>query len=215
MIWEIDGTEVSVLPTETDGVVIVRWEADRKIIRIPAKISRDEATWIIRDLLHMAPQERNAPAESYLDLFGTKYAIRQQDNIMRPFIKDCVIYCNTGIKIWSVRVVQQVKNELLLQLVVREVGDWEDRLGVLVPKVALRANKKRPFKVCPEKRCIYFDRGLVRFSQYQIAYLVACAMLDFTSDGNQKIVSWLAKNYPDSKIINKIVAYEYGNQHTY
>lgn len=215
MLWVVDDHEIHVLVGEEEKVGIVRWEEQKKIVQVPVRMSRAEAIWTIRNLLqeqHNGMPQDVAPAAK-LEVFGTYWPIREISSRRTPYIQQGIVYCSISKGRFSASQQAKIKEELLKVLVVRHIGDWEERLGILIPDIAFRKNSGRPYTVQRHTGALSFDRELHRLSLHTIAYCVWKAVAEYSGLGQDEQNRYIRKYFPVWKTEEKILGYEYTTYH--
>lgn len=212
MIWVVDDHEIDVLFRAEEGVEILQWDQYKKRVGIPVGMRNAEAVWTIRNLLKTKHLDISMFLEEKLVVFGKHWPVKRLAVNKAPYLDDGIVYCYTRGNQISSALKNRIVAQLLQQLILREVGQWEEILNVLIPSIVFRKNKKQPYIVQRSKSCICFDKELYHLSLDVITYCVFKAVAEYgvlTEDSIKRIIE---KYFPTWKTLEKSIVYAYMNK---
>ena len=97
---------------------------------------------------------------------------------------------------------------VVIQFVKQQVGEWEDRLQVLVEKIQIRKMSKSQFVVRNADNAIVYSENLTEQPQNIIAYVVAISVCQFANLTPMLIENLLHLHLPDWKHSKRTIAFE-------
>lgn len=211
MIWDIDGQEVVVKIKDGGDVEVIQWEEDKRIISVPALLSREEAAWALRSIVRSA-SVLSDPVSSVdsLELFDKVWRLKREPHVPSPFIKGGIIYCKSGKNTLTSKQKEAVREALYRQRLMDRIGYWEERFNVLVPQINVRRITRYPFRLCSRGTYITFDKKLCDQSEELLDYCVCKAVLLFANSPGSERDAVLKKYFPSSAFLEKLIAYAYG-----
>lgn len=211
MIWDIDGQEVVVNIKDGGDVEVIQWEEDKRIIRVPALLSREEAAWALRSIVRSA-SVLSDPVLSVdsLELFDKVWRLKRKPHVSSPFINSGIIYCKSGKNTLTSKQKEAVREALYRQRLMDRIGYWEERFNVLVPQVNVRRITRYPFRLCSRGTYITFDKKLCDQSEELLDYCVCKAVLLFANSLGSERDAVVKKYFPSSAFLEKLIGYAYG-----
>lgn len=141
-----------------------------------------------------------------ITIFGRMCTVVIDPKISTAYIRGQTVY----LAKMSPASVPKIKRELLFQFVKQQVGEWEDRLQVLVEKIQIRKMSKSPFVVRNADNAIVYSENLTEQPQNIIAYVVAISVCQFANLTPMLIENLLQLHLPDWKNSKRTIAFEYG-----
>ncbi len=148
-------------------------------------------------------------AEERLEVFDRHWPIKLFINKKASYIEDGIIHCYVkGSRISPAERIR-IKEELLQQFVLRHVGQWEERLDLLIPYITFRRNRKKPYIVQRSKERICFDKELYTLSSEAVAYCVFNAVANYGVLGESIRRKLIEKHFSIWKTLEKITLYAY------
>lgn len=152
-------------------------------------------------------------SEERLEVFDRHWPIKLLTTKRASYMQDGIINCYIKGRRMSSAAKIKMKEELLQQLILRQVGQWEEALDLLIPHIMFRKNKKKPYIVQGTKGCICFDKALHNQSLEAIAYCVFKAIADYGVLDESARKRLIGKHFPTWKTLEKITLYAYTNKH--
>ncbi|WP_437919561.1 hypothetical protein [Sphingobacterium sp. LRF_L2] len=209
MIWEVDGQKIKIIVKATEGIEIHRWDSDHKEILVSGNISKDELKWSIKNLLATGALVQGDFTVEPIGVFGRKWPVRRLLHPQQPFFYENIIHCYVkGDKI-SAKDQKEIEKQLLLQEISREVAKWEEYFRIMIPKISLRKNTKKPFSITSNKDGILFDSTLCHQSIPLLHFCVFNAIAEYISLSKDRYHEILEKKYPTHSSLTRIINYEY------
>lgn len=209
MLWEIDGFEVEILVQKRAGVQVVQWDEQVKKVFVQATLSKDEAIWCIRKLTSANVAARSDYGLGTLMLFDKNWPVKIQGHKIVPYIREGIIYASGSNLALNSRQAAGLQEILLQQHVMQCVSLWEERINTLIPAIAFRKFKTKPFSICLKKKLIVFDKSLHRLKIEVLEYGVFKAVSTYVKLEEKDCLTYKRQYFPSYKNYDKVLAYEY------
>lgn len=209
MIWVVDDQEIEVLFSAKEEVEICRWDEYKKIIQVPVSMQKAEAIWTIRNFLQKRPLDTTRFVEERLEVFDKHWPIKVSLNKQIPYIKEGIIHCYMTGRQLSATGKIKLKEELLRQSVLREVGHWEETFNLLIPDITFRKNNNKPYIVRRQKGSICIDKHLYNLSLEAISYCLFNAVADYGFLEINCRRQLIEKHFPRWEALEKAIRYAY------
>ncbi|RZF61898.1 hypothetical protein [Sphingobacterium corticibacterium] len=211
MIWVVDDQEIEVLFSAKEEVEICRWNEYKKIIQVPLSMQKAEAIWTIRNFLQTRISDTTRWVEERLEVFDKHWPMKLSSNKQTPYIKEGIIHCYIMGRQMSATGKIRIKEELLQQFALREVGHWEETLNLLIPYITFRKNKNKPYVVQRQKGSICVDKALYNLSLEAITYCLFNAVADYGVLGINRRRQLIEKHFPRWEALEKVIRYAYAS----
>ena len=209
MIWVVDGYEVDVLVSSKTTVEVVRWDEYKKIIQVPAILSTTEVKWTIHNLLEKSINCTTREFEYRIEIFDRSWPIKLLAEKKRSYLENGIVHFYSRQLHISSTVKERIVAELLQQIVSQHIGEWEERMGILVNQIKFRKNNNRPYKVQRALSFISFDSGLHHLSLEAIAYCSFNAVAQYGNLDSERKWKFIRLHFPSWKLLDKIIKYAY------
>ncbi len=209
MIWVVDGHEIHVFVSAKREVEVLRWNEHKKIIQVPVSMPNTEAVWTIRNLLQTKRSDTLLCIEERLEVFDRHWPIKLFTEKKKSYINGDIVHCYIKGRRMSLAEKTKIKEELLQQLVLHHVGQWEERLDLLISHITFRKNKNRPYVVQRQKESICFDKELSNLSLEAITYCLFKAVADYGVLEERVKRRLIEKHFPTWKTLEKTIIYAY------
>lgn len=209
MLWEIDGFEVEVIVQKREGVAVLQWDVAAKRVAVAASLAKDEAIFCIRKL---TAEKESLPKKFSVDsllLFDRNWPVKIQSAKLAPYIQAGIVYAFGSGDSLSTRQTADLQEILLQQHITNCVGLWEERLNILIPGIAFRKFKTKPYSICLKRKWITFDKNLHRLKLEVIDYGVFTAISTYVKLEEKARVNYISRYFPSYKNYDKVLAYEY------
>ncbi|PRD56235.1 hypothetical protein C5749_02925 [Sphingobacterium gobiense] len=209
MIWVVDAQEINVVVSAKGEVEVLQWNEQKKVIQVPVSMRNAEVIWAIRNLLKTKPPNTSLNIIERLEVFDKYWPIKVFVNKKPAYMEDGIIHCYIRERRMSSTEEIKIKDELLRLFVLRQVGQWEETLELLIPHITFRRNKNKPYIVQRRKESICFDKKLYDLSLGTIAYCLFNAVADYVGlkDGFRKEL--INQHFPTWKTLEKNISYAY------
>lgn len=207
MIWVVDDQEVEVLFSTKEEVEVPRWTEQKKVIRIPLSMQKAEAVWTIRNFLRTKQPKAMLFAEERLAVFDKQWPVKLMSSKKTAFIKDGMIHCYTKSRRLSDGEQLRLKEELLQQIVSQHVGQWEEILDLLIPRITFRKLKGKPYIVQRQKEGICFNKELLSLPLQTLAYCVFQSVVAYGGVADNLRKRIVEKHFPTAKTLEKTISH--------
>lgn len=209
MIWVVDDQEIEIRFSANDEVEVRQWNEQKKIIQVPVNMPKAEAVWTIRTFLQTRIPDTIFLVEERLEVFDRYWPIKPLLKKRVSFITKGAIHCYiSGRYISTIRKIK-IKEELLEQAVLQQIGQWEEKLNLLIPSVIFRKSKNKPYTVQRVQERICFDKGISNLSLEAIGYCVFKAVASYSAIEEERRRRLIEKHFPTWKTLEKIITYGY------
>lgn len=211
MIWVVDDQEVELIFSTREEVEVHRWTEQKKVIRIPLSMQKAEVVWTVRHFLRTKRPMDMVFGEEHVVVFDKQWPVKIISSKKTSFIKDGIIHCYSKNRRLSDGEQLRLKEELLQQVVLQNVGYWEEMLDLLIPRITFRKLKGKPYIVQRQNEGICFNKQLLSLPLQVLTFCVFQSVVVYggiTDNLRKRIVE---KHFPTARTLEKRISHFYQN----
>lgn len=209
MVIELQGVSFSVIADVRREGIFVHENGNTQVkVYAHPQTPEHELVAFLEAYLRSAPLRKNKPTPEYdpeITLFGRKYTVVIDPRANTAYIQGQAI----RIAKFSLSSIPKIKRILLYQLLTQQIGEWEERLNILLDEVRIRKMYTSPFIVRKDDRTIVYAVSLAYQPISLIAYVVAISVFDYAQLSDAQTEHMLNQYLPDWKHSKRTVAFEY------